>query len=443
MGDGGVLPLTKNGAYDICMFQKRLKVILLSLVVSLIPSNFQVANSSDILWNPGIGNDLSGSEAGLVPGAGIRNTGLLVNKSNPDELIMKIIMSESFEDKPFTSKGRNMAMWIYWPTDYCWSKDTANCGGLFTVGEPFSPSSYPSAKSSEYVFVQKHEKASNVNVTATTCKAPWWIESTYKSRDTWSFAVSITCLGMPKVFGWYAFSQIDIGQKDVVSDFTQVQTITYPFHELAAKAYKKPVDLTSINLLQTKLNYIENSFIPIKNALKKTKSKDKKLFTQQVSGIEKQIKNNSDLLKKVRDVSAAENSLSILRSMNSVLNRSISQINALNRLLKIKPIKPDVIEYYGKLDKAVYKKGETARFWIEGKDLFGNAVTNGTPLGISDSDLVFNFSPNIFKISPSYSDLSNNGLWMYELTINSDIGTHAITMKIGNNSEVKISYGVN
>ena len=79
----------------------------------------------------------------------------------------------------------------------------------------------------------------------------------------------------------------------------------------------------------------------------------------------------------------------------------------------------------------------------KGKDLFGNAVTNGTPLGISDSDLDFNFSPNVFKKSPLYSDLSDNGMWMYELTINSDTGTHAITMKIGNNSEVKISYGVN
>ena len=81
------------------MFQKILKVSLLSLVVSLLPSSFQSANSTEILWNPGVSNDLSGAGAGLVPGAGIRNTGLLVNKWNPDELIMKIIMSESFEDK--------------------------------------------------------------------------------------------------------------------------------------------------------------------------------------------------------------------------------------------------------------------------------------------------------------------------------------------------------
>ena len=230
--------LTKNCRYSSAVL-KVLKVILLSLIVALLPSNFQVANAAEILWNPGVANDLYGAGAGLVPGAGMRNTGLLVNKSNPDELIMKIIMSDSFEDKPFTGKGRNMAMWIYWSKDYCWSKDTANCEGLFTVGAPFNPSSYPSAKSTEYVFVQKHEKASNVNVTSTTCKAPWWIESTYKSRDTWAFAVSITCLGIPKEFGWYAFSQINIGQKDIVSDFTAVQMITYPFHDLAASAAAK------------------------------------------------------------------------------------------------------------------------------------------------------------------------------------------------------------
>jgi len=241
------------------MFQKILKVSLLSLVVSLLPSSFQSANSSEILWNPGVGNDLNSAGAGLVPGAGIRNTGLLVNKSNPDELIMKIIMSESFEDKPFTGKGRNMAMWIYWPKNYCWSKDTANCEGLFTVGEPFSPSSYPNAKSSEYVFVQKHEKASNVNVTATTCKAPWWIDSTYKSRDTWAFAVSITCLGIPKEFGWYAFSQIDIGQKDIISDFTAVQTIIYPFHELAAKFGQTSTNLNEKTELIDSLKKLSSS----------------------------------------------------------------------------------------------------------------------------------------------------------------------------------------
>jgi hypothetical protein len=221
------------------MFNSALKVSLLSLVISLLSSSYHSANAVDILWNPGIGNTLSGLNETLVPGARIRSTGLLVYKSNPDELIMKIIMNDSFEDRPFSGKGRNMAMWIYWPTDYCWSKDTANCDGLYTVGEPFNPSTYPSSKSSEFVIVQKHDKASNVDRKPTSCKAPWWIESTFKSRDTWSFAVSITCIGMPKEFGWYAYSEIDLGQKDVATDFTAVQKITYPFHELAASAAAK------------------------------------------------------------------------------------------------------------------------------------------------------------------------------------------------------------
>ena len=423
------------------MFQKRIKVILLTLIVSLIPSNFQVANSSDILWNPGVSNGLYNSEAGLVPGAKIRNTGLLVNKSNPDELIMKIFMDESFEDKPFTGKGRNMAMWIYWPKDYCWSKDTANCEGLFTVGEPFNPSSYPSAKSSEYVFVQKHEKASNVNVTSSTCKAPWWIESTYRSRDTWSFAVSITCLGMPKVFGWYAFSQIDLGQKDPVSDFSQVQTITYPFHDLAAKAYKKPTDLSSLNLLEKKSQYISDSLNKLKSATNKSKLKNKSLYLKQLNGILKSADNNTILLKSAKNSGNSDPVL--LDNINKVLNSMITQINALSKLLKLPPIKTDIIEYTVFLDKAVYQKGEIAKIFIRGRDRYGIDVTNGTPLAFSNNDINFySLSPNIFKIAPVFSDVSSAGLWQYELVIGTDIGTHKITFKIGNNEEQTINYAV-
>jgi hypothetical protein len=221
------------------MSQKILKVILLSLVVTLLPSNFQVANATEILWNPGLSNNLDSYGKDLIPGTKIRNTGFLIYKQNPDELIMQIIMDQSFEDMPFSGKGRNMAMWIYWPKSYCWSKEDANCDGLYTVSSPFNPSGYPNVKSSEYVVINKHDKASNINVKPTNCRAPWWIESTLKPRDTWSFAVSITCLGMPKEFGWYAFSEINVGQKEVATDFTSVQTITYPFHELAASAAAK------------------------------------------------------------------------------------------------------------------------------------------------------------------------------------------------------------
>lgn len=215
------------------------RLALIGLLLSHLPSSVLPANAVDILWQPGVANDLSGAGAGLVPGAGIRNTGLLVYKDNPDLLILKIIMSESFEDKPFSSKGRNMAMWLYWPKNYCWGASEKNCEGLFTISIPDNPPTYPSAKSNEHVFAYSHDKASNVDRKVTSCKAPWWIENTYRSRDTWAFAISITCLGIPKEFGWYAYSSIDLGQTDIVTDFTSVQTISYPFHDLAASAAKK------------------------------------------------------------------------------------------------------------------------------------------------------------------------------------------------------------
>ena len=423
------------------MFQKILKVGLLSLVVSLLPSNFQVANSNEILWNPNTSNDLSGVGAGLVPGAGIRNTNLLVYKSNPDELIIRTIMNDSFEDKPFTGKGRNMGLWIFWPLDYCWSKDKANCEGLFIVGEPFNPSSYPSAKSSEYVFVAKHNKASNIDVKPTTCKAPWWIESTYKSRDTWAFAVSITCLGIPKEFGWYAYSEISIGQKDVVADFSKVQMITYPFHELAAKAYKKPTDLSSLNLLEKKSQYISDSLNKLKSATNKSKSKNKSQNLKQLNQIIKSADSNTILLNSAKN--SGNNDPVLLDKINIVLNSMITQINALGKLLKLSPIKTDIIEYTVFLDKAVYQKGEIAKVFIRGRDLYGINVTDGTPLAISNSDINFNFlSPNIFKNTPVFSDVSAGGLWQYELVIGAEVGTHKITSKIGNNAEQTINYAV-
>ena len=76
------------------MFKNLVRGLILSLVLSIIPSNFQVANSTEILWNPGLGNDFYTPE-NLVPGAKIRNTGVLIYKSNPDELIMKVVMDDS------------------------------------------------------------------------------------------------------------------------------------------------------------------------------------------------------------------------------------------------------------------------------------------------------------------------------------------------------------
>ena len=130
-------------------------------------------------------------------------------------------------------------------------------------------------------------------------------------------------------------------------------------------------------------------------------------------------------------------------NINKILNSKINQINALNKLLKLPPIKTDIIEYTVLLDKAVYQKGEIAKVLIRGRDLYGINVTDGTPLAFSNNDINFYFlSPNIFKNTPVFSDVSAGGLWQYELVIGAEIGTHKITSKIGNNAEQTINYAV-
>jgi len=230
--------LTKNRAYDAHVFQKILRVILLSFIISLLSSNIQVANSNEILWNPGLGSDIN-SPPNLIPGAKIRNTGMLVYKSNPDELIMKVTMSDSFEQMPFSGKGRNLGMTVWLGKEGCYYSDRLDCQRIQTIWAPNNPSNYPSNKSSEYVSVYNRDVKFAETPIATSCKAFWWIDSTYKNRDTWAFSVSITCLKIPKEFGTYAFSSIDLGQKDVAFDFSAPLNLTYPFHDLAASAAAK------------------------------------------------------------------------------------------------------------------------------------------------------------------------------------------------------------
>jgi len=277
--------------YTFLVLKKVIRIILLSIILTLMPFSFQSATSAEILWNPNTGNSLANTRPGLVPGAGIRGTNLLVYKENPDELIMRIIMNESFEDKPFSGKGRNIAMWIYWPTDYCWNENKPDCTGLMTVSIPNNPATYPNSKSTESVTVVRHNKKSNVDRTVTNCNAPWWIESTFKSRDTWTFALSITCLGIPKEFGWYGYSSIDVGQTDVVTEFTQVQTIIYPFWDLAAKSAKTTDSvIEDKDAAITSYSKIVSSTKQQANALKSLLSKSKTISISKKNSYQKTLK---------------------------------------------------------------------------------------------------------------------------------------------------------
>ena len=233
--------------YEIFKFSHRtinavLKVAVLSVLLSLLPSTSQIAHASEILWNPDLGT-FSDVPANLVPGAKMQGINVVVYKSNPDEIIFEIQMAESFEDKPFSNKGRYLAMNLYLGKPGCQYIGIVQhkCDRLLTISNPENPKSYPlsRSKSTEWVYADERDPDFGPNRVATTCKSPWWLESTRRSLDTWAFAISITCLGLPKEFNFYGVSQIDLGQKDVAYQTTNSSAINYPFYDLAKNAAEK------------------------------------------------------------------------------------------------------------------------------------------------------------------------------------------------------------
>ena len=224
------------------------KSLIIVFLLSALPSNFQVANANEILWEPGIGS-FTEAPANLVPGAKMQGISAVVYKSNPDEMILKIQMAESFEDRPFSNNGRYLAMNFYVGKAGCHYIGLINpkCDRVLTISGPENPKSYPLSKSKSIEWVYAYERDADFGPTrvSTNCKSPWWLESTRRSLDTWAFAISITCLGLPKEFNLYGVSQIDLGQKDPAYQATNSVTLNYPFYDLAKNAADRASQNTS------------------------------------------------------------------------------------------------------------------------------------------------------------------------------------------------------
>ena len=209
------------------------RVILLALFINFFPQVSQVANADSLLWESPL-SGISTAPLDIPKSATLRGLKTSIYQSNPDELIFQIIMAGSLEDKPSALASRDLTVWIFWPYIGCWSENNKNCAGLFTLSAPTYSSIYPTAKSTQYIYAMSHDKQSNINRKATNCKVPWWISNSYYERDTVNFAVSITCLDIPKDFGFYGYSGITSNGSQINS-FTDFQTATNPFHNLAAR----------------------------------------------------------------------------------------------------------------------------------------------------------------------------------------------------------------
>ena len=212
---------------------RKVKAVAVLLITSVsLTLNPITANAESLLWESPL-SGVSTAPLDIPKSATLRGLKTSIYQSNPDELIFKIIMAGTLEDKPFESTSRDLTVWIYWPYTGCWSEDKKNCAGLFTLTAPTYSSTYPTTKSTQYIYAISHDKQSNINRKTTNCKVPWWISNSYYERDTVNFAVSITCLDIPKDFGFYGYSGITSNGSQINS-FTDFQTTTNPFHNLAA-----------------------------------------------------------------------------------------------------------------------------------------------------------------------------------------------------------------
>ena len=213
---------------------RKVKAVAVLLIASVsLTLNPISANADSLLWESPLSR-VSTAPLDIPKSATLRGLKTSIYQSNPDELIFQIIMAGSLEDKPSILASRDLTVWIFWPNIGCWSEDIKNCAGLFTLSAPTYSSIYPTTKSTQYIYAMSHDKQSNINRKATNCKIPWWISNSYYERDTVNFAVSITCLDIPKDFGFYGYSGITSNGSQINS-FTDFQTTTNPFHNLAAR----------------------------------------------------------------------------------------------------------------------------------------------------------------------------------------------------------------
>ena len=213
---------------------RKIKAVAVLLIASvLLTLNPVTASADSLLWESPL-SGVSTEPLDIPKSATLRGLKTSIYQSNPDELIFQIIMAGSLEDKPSALASRDLTVWIFWPYLGCWSENNKNCAGLFTLSVPTYSSIYPRAKSTQHIYAMSHDKQGNTNLKATNCKVPWWISNSYYERDTVNFAVSITCLDMPKDFGFYGYSGITSNGSQINS-FTDFQTTTNPFHNLAAR----------------------------------------------------------------------------------------------------------------------------------------------------------------------------------------------------------------
>lgn len=262
------------------------RILVIPLLVSILPFPAQSANANaDSSQWEFVTDYPDTAPLGPAESADILNVGMATYYENEDELVIKIIMKKSFEEVAFSEEGLSLAIVIQ---NACASWDKCKPAGAvsYLMTTPDKPSSYPvhegysapnsDRKLNQYVTITQFsnpdlagggsasaapmskcfwEKSTSSKHLART-SARWWIESTNQPRDSWSIAVSKSCLGVSEAtdFAFHAVALIDqeIVETTPTSFFSDYLSFRGDWREVfSLRSHKARADSKAIKNPQT------------------------------------------------------------------------------------------------------------------------------------------------------------------------------------------------
>jgi hypothetical protein len=213
------------------MFQKVFKVILLSLIISLLPSNIYSATAAeDFLLRVDTNQGTSYGSSQAVPNiAKLKQMRFRTLASNPDNLIVQVVLANPLNNpNEILDSKWNIGTWIYGPSLYCLNDDT--CSFILIVRPNYN----------QQARIQIFKKADDKDSVISDCPATYSVGKTENNDSVISYNLSITCLNIKSTFASYTFSGYDIGFTDIPYQYTVPSyVINDDYYELAKQSYDK------------------------------------------------------------------------------------------------------------------------------------------------------------------------------------------------------------
>ena len=231
MGVGGVLSYIKKYPYYLFMFQKVFRVSLLSLILSLLPSNIYSANSAeDFLLRVDTNQGVSWDSSQAVPNiAKLKQMRFRTLISNPDNLIVQVVLAYPLNNpNDILNSKWNLGTWIYGPSLNCLNDNT--CSFILIVRPNYN----------QQARIQIFKKADDKDYVTSDCPATYSVGKNENNDSVISYNLSITCLNIKATFASYTFSGYDIGFTDIPYQYTTPSyVINTDYFELAKQSYDR------------------------------------------------------------------------------------------------------------------------------------------------------------------------------------------------------------